>query len=193
MNKSKFAALLVGLAMAVPAAAQSFYLGGQIGNSEIKQDACQGQVLCDRSDTAWSGHIGYMFTKNWGLELSYQNFGKLLETDDGMGSTTNVKTQAGDAMVVAALPFSQIGLGDGFTAYVKGGAYYAKTKLTSNGTVPDATSTTKQWAWGAGLQYQVFRHLAIRGEWMLYNNLGGKDVGFRGDVQVLSGGVLLTF
>ena len=45
----------------------------------------------------------------------------------------------------------------------------------------------------AGAQYQLLKHLAIRGEWMLYNNVGGKDVGFRGDVQNLVGGLLLTF
>src|SRR5262245_29665750 len=135
MNKSKFAALLVGLvalATALPAAAQKFYLGGQIGNSEIKVDACQGQPICDRNDTSWTGNIGFMFTKNWGLEFSYFNFGKLLETDDGMGNTTKTKTQGGDAMIVAALPFDQIGLSDKFSVYLKGGAYYAKSKLTSS-------------------------------------------------------------
>jgi len=190
MNKSKFAALIVafaGLAAALPAAAQSFYIGGQLGHSEIKADACQGAVLCDRHDQSWSGNVGYMFTKNWGLETSYQHLGKVLETDDTMGNTTQAKTNLGDLTIVGALPIEK------FSIYAKGGGYYAKTKLTSSGFVPDATSTSKQWTYGAGVRYDLWRHLAIRAEWQLYKKIGGRDVGFRGDVQVISGGLLLVF
>lgn len=190
MNKSKFAALfiaLAGLAAAHPAAAQSFYIGGQIGHNEIKADACEGQVLCDRHDQSWSGNVGYMFTKNWGLETSYQHLGKVRETDDGAGTTTEAKTNLGDLTIVGALPIEK------FSVYIKGGAYYAKTKQTSSNGTADATSTSKQWTYGAGVRYDLWRHLAIRAEWQLYKDVGGRDVGFRGDVQVISGGILLVF
>jgi opacity protein-like surface antigen len=190
MNKSKFAALVValaGLAAALPAAAQSFYIGGQIGHSEIQTGACQGAVLCDRRDQSWSGNIGYMFSKNWGMEASYQHLGKVLETDDGMGNTTQAKTNLGDLVVVGALPIEK------FSVYVKGGGYYAKTKLTSSGFIPDATSTSKQWTYGGGVRYDLWRHLAVRAEWQNYKKVGGKDVGFRGDVAVTTVGLLLVF
>lgn len=190
MNKSKFAAVLAALAgvvAALPAMAQSFYFGGQLGHSEINVAACQGFVLCDRYDRAWSGNVGFMFTQNWGLEAGYHDLGKTLETDDTMGNTTVAKTKAGDLVIVGALPFNK------FSVYAKGGGYYARTKLTSSGFIPDATSTSKQWTYGAGFRYDVWRHLAIRAEWQLFKKVGGSDVGFRGDVQVISGGLLVVF
>lgn len=190
MNKSKFIALFValaGLVAALPAAAQSFYFGGHLGHSEIDRKACQGSVLCDRRDEAWSGNMGFMFTKNWGLEAGYHDLGKTLETDDGMGNTTQAKTKAGDLVIVGALPIEK------FSPYVKAGAYYARTKLTSSGFIPDATSKTKQWTYGAGFRYDVWRHLAIRFEYQIFKKLGGTEVGFRGDVQAVTGGLLIVF
>jgi OOP family OmpA-OmpF porin len=190
MNKSKFAALvvgLIGLAAGLPAAAQSFYFGGMIGNTQIEQKACPSTGLCDRRDDNWSGNIGFMFTQNWGLEAGYHHLGKVLETDDTMGNTTLAKTNAGDLVAIGALPFEK------FSVYLKGGAYYAKTKQTSSGFIPDATSTSKQWTYGAGVRYDIWRHLAIRAEYQLFKKVGGKDVGFRGDVQTITGGLLVVF
>ena len=190
MNKSKFAALvvgLIGLAAALPAAAQSFYFGGMLGNSQIESKACQGAAVCDRRDDSWSGNLGFMFTQNWGLEAGYHHLGKVLETDDGAGNTVVAKTNAGDLVAVGALPFEK------FSVYLKGGAYYAKTKQTSSSGAFDATSTAKQWTYGAGLRYDIWRHVAIRAEYQLFKKVGGKDVGFRGDVQTITGGLLIVF
>src|SRR6185503_13798327 len=136
MNKSKFVALfltLLGLAASGPAAAQmSFYFGGSVGNTEARSDACQNAPLCDRSDTGYTGNVGLMFNPNWGVELAYRDFGKVVESSDGLGNTAEWKTRSGEAVVVAALPFSQIGLGDSMAIYGKLGGYYAKTKMTSS-------------------------------------------------------------
>ena len=191
MNKSKFAALVVGLTAlfaALPATAQSFYFGGQIGHSEINTGACQGAALCDRRDQSWSGNIGYMFTKYVGMEASYQNLGKVRETDDGMGNTTQAKTRLADLTIVGALPIEKL------SVYLKGGGYYARTKQTSStGFIPDATSNSKQWTYGGGVRYDLWRNLAIRVEWQNYKKIGGTEVGFRGDVTVTSAGLLLVF
>lgn len=191
MNKSKFVAFLIGLtgfAAGAPAAAQSLYFGGSIGNSEAHQDACAGAPrLCDRSDTSWSGNLGFMFTRNWGVELAYRDMGKVLEQDDSAGNTAQWKTKSGEAVVVGAFPIEKVSL------YGKLGGYYAKTKMTSSGFLADAESKTRQWTYGVGIRYDVFRHLALRAEWQRYNNVGGNAVGFRADVNVLSGGLLIVF
>jgi len=190
MNKSKFVALVIGLAglaAALPAAAQSFYIGGSIGNTEAHQDACSGaQFSCDRSDTNWSGNVGYMFTPNWGVELAYRDFGKVMEQDDGMGSTAKWKARSGEAVLVGALPIEK------FSLYGKAGAYRAKTDLTSTFLVEGSSKNT-QWTYGVGVSYDIFRHLRVRAELQRYNNVGGKEVGFRADVNVMSGGVLIVF
>jgi opacity protein-like surface antigen len=191
MNKSKFVAFVIGvagLAAALPAAAQtSFYIGGSIGNNEAHQDACGGATSgCDRSDTTWTGNVGFMFTPNWGLEVAYRHFGKVLEMDDGMGGTSNWKTRSGEAVLVGAFPI------DKFSLYGKVGAYRAKTDLTST-ILTEGSSKNNQWTYGVGVRYDVFKHFGIRAEWQRYNNLGGAEVGFRADVNVISGGVVLAF
>lgn len=191
MNKSKFAAFLVslaGLAATLPAAAQSsFYVGGSIGNSEIQEDACRGaQFGCDRSDTNWSGNVGMMFNPNWGVELAYRDFGKIVEQDNGDGTSANWKTKAGEIVIVGALPINKL------IIYGKFGAYYAKTKLESN-YLAEGESKNKQWTGGLGVGYDLFRHVRIRAEWQRYNNLGGNEVGIRGDVNVVSGGIVFIF
>ncbi|MEA3194356.1 MAG: OmpA-OmpF porin, family [Betaproteobacteria bacterium] len=189
MNKSKFAALVfavTGVAATAPAAAQSFYVGGSIGNNEAHQDACNGLSGCDRSDTTWSGNVGYMFTPNWGVELAYRDFGKVVEADDGVGNTAKWKTRSGEAVLVAALPIEK------FSLYGKVGGYRAKTDLTSN-YLTEGSSKNTQWTYGVGVRYDVMRHLGLRAEWQRYNNVGGSAIGFRADVNVISGGVVFAF
>jgi hypothetical protein len=197
MNKSNFVALfvvLLGLASATPAAAQrSFYFGGSIGNSEAHEDACQGaQFGCDRSDTNYAGHVGFMFSPNWGIEVTGRNLGKIIEQNNGDGTTAEWKSKAVDAVVVAAVPFSQIGLGDRFAVYGKAGGYYAKTKLESN-YLANSEKSNRQWTYGVGVSFDVFKWLRLRAEWQRYNNLGANDVGVRADVNVMSGGAVIVF
>jgi len=199
MNKSKFVALfvaLLGLAAAAPAAAQmSLYFGGSIGNTEAHEDACQGaQFGCDRSDTSYAGHVGFMFSPNWGIEVTGRNMGKVVERDFGDG-TALWKAKAADAMVVGVLPFSQIGLGERFAVYGKAGGYYARTNVESSSPqAPNAERTNRQWTYGVGVSFDVIKKwVRLRAEWQRYNNLGASEVGMRADVNIISGGLLIVF
>jgi opacity protein-like surface antigen len=197
MTKSKFVALLIGLtgfAAAFPAAAQkSFYFGGSIGNTEAHEDACQGaQFGCDRSDTNYAGHVGFMFTPNWGIELTGRNLGKIVERtfDDGGGvmGSAEWKTKAADAVIVGAFPIHK------FAIYGKAGGYYARTNVQSSSPqVTSAERTNRQWTYGVGVSYDVFSWVRVRAEWQRYNNVGASDVSMRADVNVISGGVVIVF
>jgi hypothetical protein len=39
----------------------------------------------------------------------------------------------------------------------------------------------------------VFRHFGLRAEWQRYNNLGGQEIGFRTDVDLMSLGAYFKF
>ena len=192
MNKSKFVALLVGLAglaAALPAAAQSsFYFGGSIGNTEMKEGVCTGYVFCDRSDTNWSGNAGFMFTPNWGIELAYRDWGRAIETNDGVGSSSEVKIKSGEAVIVGAIPIYALSI------YGKFGAYYAKHRQTSTyATIPNGDASNRQWTYGLGVRYDIMKHLAVRAEWQRYNNVGSQDIGFVSDADLISGGIIFVF
>ena len=189
MNKSKFVALVIGLMAAAPAIADNdgLYLGAHAGNSQSKESACIDQsIQCNRKDTTFSGHLGFMFTPNWGAEVGYHDLGHIFDQNDGMGLTSSAKVRAVDLVLVGAFPIQN------FSPYAKFGAYRAKTDLTSS-YMPEGSSKNNQWTYGVGIRWDVFKHLALRAEMQRFQNVGGAAVGFRSDVNTYSGGVLLTF
>ena len=196
MNKSKFVALffaLAGLALSMPAAAQtSFYLGGAVAEAESKDTACfapSPQYACDRKgELAWAGFVGLMFNPYFGIEGGYHNLGKIVEeSSDTTGDRAWIKTRLADLVAVVALPIQN------FSIYAKGGGYYGKSTLTGSFVASGAESTTKQWTFGAGASWDVFKHAGLRVEWQRYNNVGGQEIGVRTDVDVMSLGAYLKF
>lgn len=57
------------------------YIGGNLGYATYNVD-CQGYyVSCDDNDTGYKLFGGYNFTKQWGVEVDYIDFGKATWTD----------------------------------------------------------------------------------------------------------------
>jgi opacity protein-like surface antigen len=191
MKKSKSALVILGFAAAtavcVQAAAQDsgVYLGGSAGTATGK-DSCNGAISlpCNRSGTSWGVHAGYQ-ARFLGLEIGYRNLGKI-SNQNGGGMNAEVKSKLGEALLVAGLPIERL------TVYGKGGIYRAKSTLKSN-FVPEGSSTRAGWTLGAGLSYDITRHLAVRLEYQRYNDLGGDAVGFRSDVDVTTLGAIVRF
>jgi len=190
MNKSKFVALVLGLAVSASAFADNtgFFIGGAVGKAEaMKADAClDPSIPCDRQDTTWTGSTGFMFTPNWGAEVGYHYLGRVVDQSDGATMSSFAKVRAVDAVVIGALPIQN------FSLYLKAGAYRAKTDLTSS-YLPEGSNKNNQWTYGGGIRWDIFKHLALRAEIQRFNNVGGGAVGFRADVRTYTGGVLLTF
>jgi hypothetical protein len=195
MNKSKFVALLVGLAISAPAFAEggSFYFGGSLGKAESKEDACfttpaSAGYTCDRKgEGAWAAFVGLMMNKYFGVEGGYHNLGKVVEVADATGNRAWVRGYIGEVVAVAAFPIQSVSL------YAKAGGYYGKTTQTGSFVAADTMSTTKQWTYGAGVSWDVFRHAGLRAEWQRFNNLGGQEIGFRSDVDLMSLGAYFKF
>ena len=195
MNKSKFVALLIGLAVSAPAFAEGggFYFGGSLGKAESKEDACFRDLntgfTCDRKgEGSWAAFAGLMMNKYFGVEGGYHNLGKIVEVANATtGDRAWVRSYIGEVVGIAALPIQSVSL------YVKGGGYYGKSTQTGSFIAPDVKSTTKQWTYGAGVSWDVFTHAGLRAEWQRFNNLGGQEIGFRTDVDLMSLGAYLKF
>lgn len=197
MNKSKFIALVFSLAVSGQALAEGggFYLGGSLGKAESKEDACTALASpgsgfsCDRKgEGAWGAFAGVMFNQYFGVEAGYHNLGKILEVaNPTTGDRAWVRSYIGDVVAVAALPVNSLAF------YVKAGGYYARNTMTGSFVPGDTKSTTKQWTYGAGVGWEVFKHAGLRAEYQRFNNIGGQEIGFRTDVDVLSLGAYLKF
>ena len=191
MNKSKFVALVFGLAISGQALAEggSFYLGALGGTARANESICgdpASGISCDRTGKgAWGGFMGVMVNPHFGVEVGGKSLETIVELTDASGQSDSAKTRLAELNVIAAVPVQSLSF------YVKGGGYYAKS--TRYGTLAPGHSYNAQWTFGAGASFDVFKHAGLRAEYQRYNNVGGKEVGFRADVDVYTMGVYLKF
>jgi OmpA-OmpF porin, OOP family len=141
------AALLAGAA----AHAEGIIVGGSLGRSHYKGDDIGGAAT-DRSATGIKLYGGYEFTPNLSLEAGYADLGKF------NSAAGDVKADALYADIVGTLPIAQ-----GFSALGRLGI--ASGKLDSSLQGSDRGTGIKV---GAGLQYDLDKSLALRGEWERY-------------------------
>lgn len=192
MKKSKAALVILGFAASAAVCAQAaaqdsggVYLGGSLGTATAK-DSCSSAVLpsCDRSGTSWGVHAGYL-GRFLGAEIGYRNLGVISE-QNGSGMHAEVKARLGEALLIAGLPIERL------RVYGKGGVYRARSTLKSD-FLAEGSSSRGGWTLGAGLSYEIVRHLDVRLEYQRYNDLGGEGVGFRTDVDVATLGLSFRF
>jgi OOP family OmpA-OmpF porin len=156
---------LPSLAMAQAKGESHWYIGGGIGQADIKE--------ADDKDTSMKIFGGYQFNKNWGAEVGYIDFGKV--NDVG----TEVKGNAWEAVGVGTLP-----LGDGkFELFGKVGFFWGEIK--GGGQKEDSVELT----YGVGAAWNITKNLALRGEYQRYSDVGDGAT----DIDVLGISVVYRF
>ena len=202
MIKSFIAAMGVAAALvALPAAAQvplsGFYVGAGFGQSKAK-DWCGsgGFDSCDDKDKAWKIFGGYQITRNIAAEIGYTNLGKFTASfsDPLFGLLTDdAKVTAWEASALAGAP-----LLDRLWIFGRLGIYRGTVKESTN-FAGDFTHDNTNFTFGLGLSFDIIAHLALRGEWQRYYQMGGGDValgagvGEKSDVDVFAISALWRF
>ena len=128
------------------------YVGANIGQSDWK-DGING-VTGDSKDTAYKLYGGYQFNPYVGLELGYDDLGKL----EGTG---NARAHGVYLDAVGTLPLSTDWSLLGRIGVVNS---HVKTSLAG----VDSSSSGTDWKAGLGVQYNLTKNLSIRGEWERY-------------------------
>ena len=185
--------MIAALLLALPAAAQNlggFYIGGGLGQSDAK-DACDGiggpGVSCDSEDTAWRLFGGYQLSPNVAFELGYAELGEVSATTPG--GSASAEAWAFELSALGMLP-----LAERFSLYGKAGLYYAEVDSRSSGVLGSfsASEDNSDFTFGAGVQFDMTRNVALRGEWQRYMDMGGGEAG-ESDFDMLSVNVLYRF
>lgn len=136
---------------ALSAHAEGPYIGGSLGGSHFNGPDI-GNVSSDRSSTGGKVYGGYGFTPNIAVEAGYADLGKT------SGPAGEVKSRGAFVDLVGKVPISQ-----SFSAIGRVGAYNGRT------TIPGGDSDTKTNAkYGLGVQWDMNKQTAIRGEWERY-------------------------
>ena len=171
-NVWKPLALAVGVAIALPAAAQSarddgavphFYAGGSVGRN-------------DNEEFTWGAFGGYQANRWLGAEFGYHDLGTQV-----IGGTT-IDASAWELVGVGRIPVF-----DRFSAYGKLGGYMGRSH--GGGVNENNTDLT----YGLGVEYGFTQNLAVRGEWQRYSDLGGGGFGATADLDVARLAVLYRF
>lgn len=167
------ALLLAPLAPAL-AADNGIYLGGSIGQANLKVDDIAGIPAADfdADDTGWK-FIGGIRPLDWlAVEASYVNFGEPEDTVLG----TDLEAD-GDGVSAFAVGFLAVGPVD----------LFAKAGLLSwDSTIAGASDDGTDLAYGAGVQVRLLG-LSLRAEYEIF------DVDDIDELNMLSVGVTYTF
>ena len=187
--KTKRIARWLGLAAGAifsAAAYSQIYAGASLGSTDAK-DFCELRgSSCDKTGTAWRGFAGAYFTRSFGLEAGFIDFGKT--TDSDASSTTKVDRRAADVLGVFAYRANRAAI------FAKLGGYYAQSKLTveTAGSPSQTTESRGGLTFGLGAQYDFFRNLGVRGDWQRYVKVGSSSTGGQTDIDTFLLGVVLS-
>jgi hypothetical protein len=169
------AALLTAPVLPAVAADNGFYLGGSIGQANLKIDDLTNGISTadfDADDTAWKLIAGIRPLDWLGVEAAYVNFGE--PEDTVLGQKLQAEGDGISAFAVGFLPTGPVDL------YAKLGLISWDSKIS--GTFDDDGTDL---AYGVGAQFRVLG-LSIRAE---YEKFDVSDV----DLDMISVGLTYTF
>ena len=172
-----------GLTAVLPAMAQEsmashLYIGGTAGTGHWRS-MCMNASTCDDTNTTLSVFAGYRINKIFSAEAGFRNYGMVHTT------SASIKGKGWEIDGIASWP-----LFDAFSVYGKLGIKRGVVK--GDGTLTGAKESNYGPTYGVGLQLEVSKNIALRGEWQAYSGLGGSSLP-KGDLDTLSVGALWQF
>jgi OOP family OmpA-OmpF porin len=208
-------AIIAGMlccAASVQAADDSgWYVGAGVGSSRASDAGSIGSALdanlatqgiasgttLDSTDTAWKVFGGYQFNKYFGVEGGYNRLGRFSANSvvaGGSGSGTWEANRTWTLAGTGTLPIT-----DQLSLTGKAGAAYSKAELDYSATGAGGTFGISQSAShtepvvGLGLKYDLDRHLALRGEWEHFKDVGDTATTGQSDINVWSASLQYRF
>lgn len=167
------------IALAGPAAAEGWYIGGSIGQTDIDGD------FVDDTDTGFKIFGGHEY-EGFAIEFGYVDFGKVSES--GFGFSASFEATALFATVNGVFP---VGKQKRINLIPKAGLARwdadADVSISGLGTFSDSDDGFDPLI-GFGASFDVGERLAVRVEWERF-----MDVGDDADVDMLSAGVTYKF
>jgi len=173
MNRTKamFAIILPAavLAISTPAAAQQsdagWYIGGSYGMTSFDIDTTGiTSPSLDDSDSGFKIFGGFQFTKNWGMEFGYVDFGKagISGSIIGIPFTGNIGVTAFTFAGTGTLP-----LGENFALLGKVGLanWDAKVSVSALGAGGASSDSGTDMFYGFGLRYSLNKNLGVQVEY----------------------------
>jgi OmpA-OmpF porin, OOP family len=183
--------LTSAMAFAGPVSAQDagFFVGGSIGQSDTDEEITAGLIdsgSVDGKDTAWKIFGGYMFNRNFGVELAYIDAGEVSYSGTFFGLPVTggkVELTAFNLAAIGVLPLSEQ-----FSLFGKVGLFKWEAEFNdvTGGTPMSGDDDGTDVSFGVGLQYNFSRNLGVRAEYEFFQT---DDA----DASLISVGVVWKF
>jgi opacity protein-like surface antigen len=181
--------------VAVTAPTSYFYVQGQVGYAQTDWKEMLGGTNWSKGNGGftWGADIGYMWTKNLGLELGGFWFPKATNGQDDDGDTIDsIKSWALYGAVKFAVPVYP-----NMDIYAKAGLGYnrAKWEGTNVGTTTDSEATKHHWGFvgGAGVDYTFDNNVFLNVQYMRFSGKTENLWPETSDVDVWTAGVGYKF
>jgi OOP family OmpA-OmpF porin len=166
--KTAFAVILPAafLAVSAPAAAQQsdmgLYIGGAYGMSSFDIDTAGiTNPSVDDSDSGFKIFGGYQFSRNWGVEVGYVDFGKAGISGSilGIPFTSDLGVTALTVAGTGTMPMNE-----SFSLLGKVGMWNwdAKASVAALGTAGSASDSGTDLFFGVGLRYNLSKNLGLQ-------------------------------
>lgn len=182
-------ALMLSL-LSANAAAQTYFLGGSLGQSDIDQSVAANLITSggiDGKDTAFKLYGGGFFGKHLGAELAYIDLGEATYAGDFNGlSVTDGRVSLWGYNVAALLEYP---LAERFSVFGKLGVFLWESEASDVTDGNPFSATSRGWdfgSFGVGATWRFTRSLSARVEWEKF------PVG-DADASLLSLGVQYSF
>jgi OOP family OmpA-OmpF porin len=163
MKKNILASLVLSTLIASPVFAEGFYIGADLGSSNMSLDVKNNSL--DKNNTTWGINGGYKFSPYLAAELGYRNFGKV---DENYGMLyTSIEAKAVQASVLASYPFN-----DAFSVFGRLGVASIKATAKAEagffGYSESKEETQTKALFGIGAQYAFNKNFSLRAEYNQY-------------------------
>ena len=175
------------IGLAAPALAQDspastiashIYVGANAGQAHWRS-ICPSGASCDDTNGTLGVFGGYQINRMFSAELGFRNYGEAKSP----GAT--VKGKGWEITGLAAWPI--VGA---LSVYGRLGMY--RSVLKGDGALTGAKETSTGPTYGLGLQLELSKNVALRGEWQAYSSMGGSALP-KGDLNALTVGALWQF
>jgi opacity protein-like surface antigen len=202
------------------AADKGFYLDAGIGRAEENPGKSIGiniafglppagivhlepdDIEVDNGDTAWSIGAGYRFSRYFAAEIEYLDLGTTEYTEHytfdplsyvDIGQITHTYTSSMTGLSVSAL--ASLPLGKDFALFLRGGALFADREVHIPFTLGSGDNTFGDTLWlaGAGVDWSLSPHWALRAEYARTGEFGATMTAGAAAAEYLSLGVRFSF
>ena len=160
------------------AIASHIYLGANAGQGHWR-NLCPNGANCEDTNATLGVFGGYQINRIFSAELGFRNYGEVKSPG------ASIKGKGWEASGLATWPI--VG---SLSVFGRLGGY--RGTLKGDGTLTGKKETTSSVTYGVGLQLDLSKNVALRGEWQAYSSMGGNSMP-QGDLNVLTVGALWRF